>query len=91
MKIDPRIMPVEKLDRTKTVLVDTHSLLVLARVLTDSSVPTFDLSVLTERGGPTLANIMQNIVLYDTIIIALCTLGKLDRRFRRGAFGGRRH
>jgi len=69
MITDARIISVEKLDRAKTVLVDAGSLSTLANVLTEPSVPTFDLLMLTERGGPTLANIIQNIVLYDTIIV----------------------
>jgi len=67
--IDPRIMSVEKLDRAKTVLVDAGSLSTLAHVLIEPTIPTLDISLLTERGGPTLANIIQNIVLYDTITV----------------------
>jgi len=70
VQFDPRIVSEEKLDRAKTALVDTHSLYVLAKELKDGGVPTFDVSALAQSyGGRAFANVIQNIVLYDTIIV----------------------
>lgn len=69
MILDSRIISIERINRARTVLVDYHSLTILARELTDSTVPSFDLTDLIKGGGPTLANIIQNLVLYDNIIV----------------------
>lgn len=51
------------------VLVDAHSLAALANVLTAPTPPAFDPRVLTGPGGPALANVIQNVVLYDTLLV----------------------
>ena len=69
MRVDERIVSVEKLERAGTVLVDAHSLYQLADELIERHVPAFGASILTERGGPRLANVIQNIVLYDRVVV----------------------
>lgn len=69
MKPDERITSVERLERAGSVLVDAHSLYALANVLLETSVPTFDDSVFVQTGGPTLANVIQNVVLYDRLVV----------------------
>lgn len=69
MRVDERIVSVEKLERAGTVLVDAHSLYQLADELIERQVPAFGASILTEQGGPRLANVIQNIVLYDRVIV----------------------
>lgn len=69
MRIDERILPTEKLERSGTVLVDAHSLQTLARELVEPYVPVFNASAFTQYGGVTLANVIQNIVLYDRLVV----------------------
>jgi len=68
MKVDVRLIPALKLDGARTVLVELGALSVLAKQLVDPTPPTLHPSELVSHpGGPTLANIIQSIVLYDTI------------------------
>jgi len=69
MKTDSRIIPTEKIDVNRTVLVDAHSLKTIPKYLIDDNVPSFEISEFTEYGAPSLSNIIQNIILYDKIIV----------------------
>jgi hypothetical protein len=75
IKVDPRVIPAEKIDRSRTVLVDTHSLSAGNRLLERASVPAFDVSSFADDAGHALANIIQSLVLYDTIVVDSILLG----------------
>jgi len=63
-------MCVEDIDRTKSVLVDSHSLRAIAPVLSLEEVPTISNRDLVDTpGGPWLANILQAVVLHDTLLV----------------------
>ena len=66
MPTDPRIIGVEELDRHRTVLTDAHSLSRL-HMLTDPA------HYYSNRTGviepPSFANLVQNLVLYDVIVV----------------------
>jgi hypothetical protein len=70
MKTDPRILPAEDIDRARTVLVDAHSLAALVKDLTQPTVANFSLVELTsDYAGRKLANVIQSIVLYETLVV----------------------
>jgi hypothetical protein len=74
MPIDERVITQDKIDPTKSLLVDAHSLKALPFTQDYSSTLSTDESNLRAKihneleYGLALANIIQNIVLYDTVI-----------------------
>ena len=54
MQIDNRIIPMEKLEPNNMVLVDNHSLSVLADEIESTEVPSITLKDLMSRGGITI-------------------------------------
>jgi hypothetical protein len=68
--VDDRIVSIEKLDRTRCVMVDAHSLATIAPELQTRETPTITARHLVETpGGPWLANIIQTIVLNETVVV----------------------
>lgn len=63
LKADSRVIPAVKLDRSRTVLVDTHSLSLACRALERNTVP----SSVGDYESRALASIIQTVVLYDTV------------------------
>jgi hypothetical protein len=72
IKADPRVISAENVDRTRTVLVDTHSISTANRLLKQTAAPNFDFSY---DEGKTLANFIQALVLYETIVVDSILLG----------------
>lgn len=68
--VDARVAPIERLDRSRAVLVSGHSLEVIATQLETSEVPWLTPRQLVEEpGGPHLANVIQTIVLHDALLV----------------------
>jgi hypothetical protein len=66
---DSRITALERLDRARCVLVDGHSLSALANLLESPEIPSITpRELVSTRGGPWMAHIIQTMVLYDTIL-----------------------
>lgn len=67
---DPRIVGIENVDRSKCVLSDAHSMSVIANVLSSDEIPNFSHEVFAnERGGDSLAHVIQSVVLYEHILV----------------------
>jgi hypothetical protein len=75
IRIDQRVISAEKIDRSRTVLVDTHSLSAGNRLLSGADVPVFDISSFADDSGKALANIIQALVLYETIVVDSILVG----------------
>lgn len=69
MKVDNRLVHHDQIDRTKSVLVDMHSLYYLTKELYDQHTPTFDTSQLKTDGGIKISNTIQTLVLYENIYV----------------------
>ena len=69
IRVDSRIIPAEKLNKDHTVLVDAHSLSVACPILAERRVPGFEVSSFGNDLGRALANVIQTIVLYETIVV----------------------
>lgn len=69
IRVDSRIITAETLDKSRTVLVDAHSLSTAGPVLAEREVPRFHFSSFANDPGRALANVIQTIVLYETVVV----------------------
>jgi hypothetical protein len=75
IRVDPRVIPAENIDRSHTVLIDTHSLSAGNRLLMRADIPAFDISSFADDAGRALANLIQALVLYETIVVDSILVG----------------
>lgn len=71
MTFDERLVSKEQIDRTRTVLTDMHSLAAFgtAQALKHQNVSWQDLSEVAVSDRYAVANVIQSIVLYDTVVV----------------------
>jgi len=71
MTFDERLVSKQQIDRAKTVLTDMHSLAAFdtALALKDQNVPWQDPREIPLEDSYAVANVIQSIVLYDTVVV----------------------